>query len=241
MLPGAEKYSGHLQDVWFDGTNIYWTHMSSVFRTDRFGKVLAKGDAPGLHAAGCQTRGGKLYVALCDMGKWERQGPTPSDPLTVRVFDAKTLAFIEDKTLEVNDFAGSFTFLDDGTCLIGCLRAKDIPEDQVRYHHFDRNFKLIKTHVHGNLKVPCGIEVIRAYGDFIYLAIYRGDETATPDGIVVKLDRNFNEVARFNHDGQMGLIFDGPYVWTGGAAGARSFLLRGPLFGQDLGNTCCGK
>jgi len=235
VLPGAEKFGGHLQDVWFDGTNLFWSHTDTIVKTDPSAtKVLAKGFAPGLHAAGCETRDGKLYVAMCDMKKWEKQGDRPPDPLVVSVYDAETLRHLEDKSLDVNDYAGSFCFLPDGSCLVGCLRAKNLGADQVRFHHFDKDFKLIQTHVVDGLKVPMGIEVIRCYGNAVYLAIYPGRTSGVKRGILVKLDAaTLKEVGRLDVNGCTGIVFDGPHAWLGGVGwnqGPRAYLTRTPKF-----------
>ena len=63
VLPG--EYAGHLQDVWWDGGEcIYWAHTWDIVKTDLRGNVLRHVEVEG-HNAGCQLKGGTLYVAVC--------------------------------------------------------------------------------------------------------------------------------------------------------------------------------
>ena len=215
LLPnvGAIKlggdYAGHLQDVWFDGKALFWAHTLALVKTDLSGNVLTKADVDG-HHAGLEVRDGKVFVAVCPM-QWETGGRTlPGSRVTVNVYDAETLAPLESHVTDINDRAGSLAILDDGTFLVGCLRPPDITGTQVRFHHLDGDFRLIRSHVLDNVPAEFGIETIKRHGGCFYLCHY-----ADAGSLCVKLDKDFREVARYNVDGACGLVFDGDNVWVG--------------------------
>lgn len=205
-LPGDYKY--HLQDVWFDGRALYWAQTSVLIKTDLNGNIIAKANV-NEHHAGLEVRDGKVYVAVCVL-QGKTGGKTLSNSrVTVNVYDAKTLKLLEEHVTDINDRSGSLSILEDGTFLVGCLRPPDITKTQVRFHHLDRNYKLIKSYVLDNVPVKLGIETIKQHGGYFYLSHY------AKNGLCIKLDKNFKEVARYQFDGTCGLIFDGGYVWTG--------------------------
>ena len=116
----------------------------------------------------------------------------------------------------INDRAGSLAILEDGTFLVGCLRPSDILPSQVRFHHLDRDFNLIKSHVLDNVPVKLGIEVLKRRGCDVYLNLYGVDKDRKSLGFdAIRLDANFREVARGKLGGATGLVFDGEFVWTG--------------------------
>ena len=78
----------------------------------------------------------------------------------------------------------------------------------MRFHHLDRNFKLIKSYVLDNVPVELGIETIKQHNGYFYLCHYT-------DNLCIKLDRDFKEVARYNVNGTCGLVFDGDDIWVG--------------------------
>ena len=206
VLEGA--YSGHLQDVCRSGNCIYWMHTRTLLKTDFSGKVLARKEMPD-HHAGCEVRDGKLYVAVCAMQSKTGGKTLSGSRVQINVFDADTLELLEEHVTDINDRSGSFCFLEDGTCLVGCLRHPELKPDQVRFHHLDKNFKLIKSYVLDNVTVKLGIEVIKRKGDFYYLFLYKGK------GLALKLDKNFNEVARFTDmPGNVGIFQDGDDWWV---------------------------
>ena len=205
-LPGDYRY--HLQDVWYDGKALYWAQTSMLIKTDLNGNIIAKADV-NEHHAGLEVRNGKVYVAVCVLQGKTGGKTLPSSRVTVNVYDAETLKLLEEHATDINDRSGSLAILDDGTFLVGCLRPPDITQSQVRFHHLDRNYKLIKSYVLDNVPVKLGIETIKHHDGHFYLSHY------SKDGLCIKLDKNFKEVARFHLDGTCGLIFDGDYVWTG--------------------------
>ena len=204
----AGDYKGHLQDVWFDGKALYWAHTSDLVKTDLQGNVIAK-TAVDEHHAGLEVRDGKVYVAVCVLQNKTGGKTLPDSRVTVNVYDAETLKLLEEHVTDINDRSGSLAILDDGTFLVGCLRPPDISKTQVRFHHLDGNFKLVKSHVLDNIPVLLGIETIKLHGGHFYLNHY------STGGLCIKLDKNFKEVARYQLDGTCGLVFDGDYVWTG--------------------------
>ena len=213
-MPDADKiklegsYPGHLQDVWHDGKSLFWAHTSCMIKTDLSGKIIAKTDVEG-HHAGLEVRDGKVYVAVCAMQNKTGGKTLPDCRVTVNVFDAETMKLLEEHVTDINDRSGSLCILDDGTFLVGCLRPQDITATQVRFHHLDRDFKLIKSYVLDNVPVKLGIETMKLHGGFVYLNHY------AKGGLCIKLDRNFKEVARYAFDGTCGLVFDGDFAWIG--------------------------
>jgi hypothetical protein len=202
------EYPGHLQDVWFDGESLYWAHTTKLLKTDLAGRIVAKADV-NEHHAGLEVRDGKVYVAVCVLQGKTGGKTLPDSRVTVNVYDAKTLKLLEENVTDINDRSGSLSILDDGTFLVGCLRPPDITKTQVRFHHLDRNYKLIKSYVLDNVPVQLGIETIKRRAGHFYLNHYAAG------GLCIKLDRDFNEVARYKVDGTCGLVFDGDSIWIG--------------------------
>lgn len=212
----AKPDKGHLQDVCFDGGKcLYWAHTRELYKTDLSGRVLKKVDVAD-HHAGLQVRNGRLFVAVCPMqGKTGGQ-TTPECRLTVGEYDADTLDLVEMHTVDMNDRAGSLAILDDGTFLVGCLRPRDIAPTQVRFHHLDRNFGLIKSHVLDDVPVMLGIEILKIRGKSVYLNMYgvgKGRKSLGFDAI--RLGPDLREAARGKLGGSTGLVFDGDFVWVG--------------------------
>ena len=212
----AKPAKGHLQDVCFDGKgSVYWAHTREIYKTDLRGRVLAKADVEG-HHAGLEVRKGRLYVAVCPM-QGTTGGKTTSDcRVTVGEYDAETLALVKMHVTDINDRAGSLAILEDGTFLVGCLRPQDIALSQVRFHHLDADFKLIKSHVLDNVPVKLGIEVIKRVGSDFFLNCYGTDKDGKPLPFdTIRVDANFRETGRGKLGGATGLVFDGESVWTG--------------------------
>ena len=206
----AGPHAGHLQDVWREGNYIYWMQTQVMYKTDLAGKVLLSKNVEG-HHAGCEIRDGKLYVAVCVMQNKTGGKTLPGSRVQINVYDAETLTLLDIHRTDINDRSGSFCFLEDGTCLVGCLRHTELRPDQVRFHHLDKDFKLIKSYILDNVTVKLGIEVIKRRGDFFYLFLYKKGE-----GLCLKLDKNFKEVERFEDTpGNVGIFWDGNDVWTG--------------------------
>ncbi|MBO5751599.1 MAG: VWA domain-containing protein [Kiritimatiellae bacterium] len=212
----AKPKSGHLQDVWYDGSNtLYWAHTREIYKTDLAGNVLAKVDVKG-HHAGLETRGGKLYVAVCPMQSETGGKTTPECRLTVGEYDENTLKLIKMHVLDINDRAGSLTILDDGSFLVGCLRPGDIALSQVRFHHLTSDFTLIKSYVLDNLPVRLGIEILKRYNGSVYLNMYGVNKEGAKLGYdSIRLSADFKEEARGRMGGATGLVFDGDNIWTG--------------------------
>lgn len=212
----AGSYSGHLQDVWFDGTYLYWGHTADIVRTDLEGNVLARVTINANHHAGIEVRNGRVYTAICPMAFMDVIGGTNDTKVIVGEYDAETLQLITNHVTTVNDRAGSLAMLDDGSFLVGCLRQADMRVDEVRYHHFDAQFNLIKSYRVPGVPVMMGIEVLKQRGPFSYLCVYAID--AASKGLsfnTVKVDPAGREVWRGTIGGDRALIFDGDFVWVG--------------------------
>ena len=208
IIPLEGEYRGHLQDVWYDGKGvIYWAHTQVLLKTDLNGRIIKRKDVEG-HHAGIEVKDGKVYVAVCPMQSKTKGKTTPSCRVVIGEFDAETLDLIKYHTTDIVDRAGSLAILEDGTFVVGCLRPQDIEKSQVRFHHLDRDFKLIRSYVHDKVPVRLGIEVIKRKGDSLYLNMYGYPST-------VILDRDFKEIGRLSRNGSMGLVFSGDEVWVG--------------------------
>jgi len=202
-------YPGHLQDFWIADGTIWWAHTEWLVKTDLTGHILEKAEV-GAHHAGLEIKDGHLYTAVCAHLHEPRGATTKESHVAIGEYDANTLKLIEMHILPINDRAGSFCFLEDGTMLVGCLRHPSLKPTEVKFHHLDRNYNLIKTHVIDiGKKVKMGIEVIRRRGNDVYLFIYGGP--------VMKLDAKTLEVTgRYqSFGGQMGIAFDGDHAWIG--------------------------
>ena len=203
------EYKGHLQDVWMTSDTIWWAHTECLVKTDRMGHILKKAEVGG-HHAGCEVKDGRLYSAVCAFNGEPRGATTPACHVMVGEYDAETLDRIEMHVLDINDRAGSLCMLGDGTFLVGCLRHPSLKPTEVRFHHIGSDWKLIGTHVIDvGIPVKLGIEVIRRYGNDIYLFIYGGP--------VMRLDaKTFGTTGRFKSPGgQMGFFRDGDSAWIG--------------------------
>ena len=222
------EYAGHLQDVWMTSNTIWWAHTECLVKTDRAGKIIRRAEVGG-HHAGLEVKDGRLYTAVCAFNGEPRGATTPKCHVMVGEYDAETLDRIEMHVLDINDRAGSFCFLEDGTFLVGCLRHPSLKPSEVKFHHVGKDWKLIKTHVVDvGQPVKLGIEVIRRYGNDLYLFIY-----GCP---VIRLDaRTFERAGRLKSaGGQTGFAKEGDSVWVGTTSRSkdtktyRSGLLRIP-------------
>lgn len=203
------EYPGHLQDVWIDGETIWWAHTQFLLKTGKDGHILRKAEVGG-HHAGLEVRDGRLYTAVCAFNGEPRGATTPACHVMIGEYDAATLDRIEMHVLDINDRAGSLCILEDGSFLVGCLRHPALKPTEVKFHHIGRDYRLIGTHVVDvGLPVKLGIEVIRRYGNDVYLLIYGGP--------LMRIDaKTFAVTGRFkNVGGQMGFAKDGASVWTG--------------------------
>ena len=212
----ARPNSGHLQDVCYDGGKfLYWAHTKALYKTDLSGNVVKMVTVEG-HHAGLEVKNGRLYVAVCPMQGKTKGKTTPECRLTVGEYDADTLALVKMHVTDINDRAGSLAILEDGTFLVGCLRPSDILPSQVRFHHLDKDFNLIRSHVLDNVPVLLGIEILKRRGSDVYLNMYGVDKDKKPLGFdAIRLDANFREAARGRLGGSTGLVFDGEFTWTG--------------------------
>lgn len=214
-LPGVHK--NHLQDVWFDSTNavIYWAHTDELIATDTTGKILRQ-KFVGEHHAGIGLRDGRLYVATCTMKSLSGGQAEKDSYVTVGEFDAKTLELIAYHKTSLNDRSGSLAIREDGTFLVGCLRPRDVTATQVKFHHLDKDFKLIRTYIIDNVPVRLGIETIKIRDGFTYLHVAPIDAKSKHLAFdTVKLDANFKEVWRGKMHGDRGIFFDGKNRWCG--------------------------
>ena len=230
-LPRIElegEYAGHLQDVWMAGDTIWWAHTEGLVKTGRDGRIVRRVEVGG-HHAGLEVKDGRLYTAVCAFNGEPRGATTPQCHVMVGEYDAETLERIEMHVLDINDRAGSFCFLEDGTFLVGCLRHPSLKPSEVKFHHIGRDYKLIKTHVVDvGQPVKLGIEVIRRYGTDLYLFIY-----GCP---VIRLDaRTLETTGRIAFPGgTVGIAKEGDSVWVGRTMkdsypkGCRSDLVRMP-------------
>ena len=203
------EYPGHLQDVWMSSNTIWWAHTQFLVKTDRKGHILKKVEVGG-HHAGLEVKDGRLYTAVCAFNGEPRGKTTPECHVMVGEYDAETLERIEMHVLDINDRAGSFCFLEDGSFLVGCLRHPSLKPSEVKFHHIGKDWKLIKTHVVDvGQPVRLGIEVIRRYGNEIQLFIYGGP--------LMKLDAKTLAVTGREKasGGQMGHFREGDGTWIG--------------------------
>ena len=215
----AGTYDGHLQDVWFDGTSLYWAHTADIVRTDLQGNVLARARVAAYHHAGLEVRGGRLYTAVCLQNDMATVGTKGNSHVIVAEYDAATLAPVAVHETDVEDRAGSLAILDDGSFLVGCLRQNDLGVDQVRYHHLAPDFTCLGSTCVDELPVMMGIEVLRVRGPFRYLCMSGVDAAGKNLGYdTVKVDERGREVWRGTLGGCWGLIFDGACIWVGETA-----------------------
>ena len=156
VLPG--EYAGHLQDVWWDGGEcLYWAHTWDIVKTDLSGNILRHVEVEG-HHAGCQLKGGTLYVAVCPTSNGSIVAWSSNSRLQVNEYDADTLALKATHVMPANDRAGSLAVLDDGSFVVGCLRPGDISASQVRLHHVSADFNILSTHIVDGLKIEMYVD-----------------------------------------------------------------------------------
>lgn len=218
VLCGA--YTNHLQDVWLDRMNelIYWAHTDVLLMTDLNGKILRQ-TTVGEHHAGLGLKDGRLYIAVCTTASLYGGQAERDSYVTVGEFDAKTLGLIAYHKTRLNDRAGSLAIRDDGTFLVGCLRPLDVSATQVKLHHLDTDFKLIKTYVIDNVPVQLGIETIKIWEGYAYLHFFPIDSSGKVlDFDTIKLDADYKEVWRGKMKGDRGIFFDGTDRWSGYSA-----------------------
>lgn len=213
VLPGvveltSGEYGGHPQDVCRDGDFLYWAHTRTILKTDFSGRVVASVRDPD-HNAGCRVKDGKLYVAVCRVGGHIKLDDRKKCQLQINIYDANDLHLIERKVIEgAYDRAGSLEVLPDGSFVVGCLRPPEVREDQVRFYHLSKDFKVLSRHEIDNMKVKLGIEVIKYYDGDLYCFIYGGD--------TVRIDaKTFEEKGRIkNTEGQLGAVIEKDGFWT---------------------------
>ena len=229
VIPLEGDYAGHLQDVWKTGETLWWAHTDVLVKTDLEGRILASAQVGG-HHAGLEVKDGRLFTAVCAYNGEPRGETTPDCHVMIGEYDADTLARVRMHVLDINDRAGSFCFLADGTCLVGCLRHPALQPTEVKFHHLDRAFRLIRTHVIDvGQEVALGIEVIRRVGNDVYLFPY-GTRAVRLNGTTLQVTGLVKTPG-----GDRGFVPDGTSVWVGvseaRAADGRwvSRLARNPL------------
>lgn len=201
-------YPNHLQDVWIADGTIWWAHTDWLIKTDLSGHIIAQAQVGG-HHAGLEIRNGRLYTAVCAWNGEPRGETDATCHLWIGEYDADTLACVEMHQIDVNDRAGSLCILDDGSFLVGCLRHPALAPTEVKFHHLDASYNLIKTHVVDvGQNVTLGIETIHRDGEAIYL--FMGGPTVRLDARTLEVMGKFK-----NLGGDRGFMRDGDLAWFG--------------------------
>lgn len=205
----AGDYANHLQDVWKEGPVLWWAHTDVLVKTDLEGRILASSQVGG-HHAGLEIKDGRLYTAVCAYNGEPRGETTPACHVMIGEYDADTLVQIRMHVLDINDRAGSFCFLADGSCLVGCLRHPALGPSEIKFHHLDREFHLIQTHVIDvGQDVSLGIEVIKRVGNDVLLFPY-GTLAVHLNGTTLQVTGLLQMPG-----GDRGFVLDGTSVWIG--------------------------
>jgi len=202
------NYPNHLQDVWVEGDTIWWVHTDWLVKTDLSGRILTSASVGG-HHAGLEIRNGRLYTAVCAWNGEPRSQTDATCHVWIGEYDAATLARIGMHCLDINDRAGSLCILDDGSFLVGCLRHPSLAPTEVKFHHIDASYRLIRTHVVDTSRtVTLGIETIHRDGEAIHLFM---------GGPTVRLDaRTLEVLGKFSSQGgDRGFSRDGDSAWFG--------------------------
>ena len=140
VLP-PEGLEGHVQGITADETGIYWSHTSSLLKTDYEGKILASVKVPS-HAGSLCITDGKLFVSMALRGTKILQAHEKCRSWIFE-FDSTTLEVVRKyKHPELTGPDG--LAFHDGKFYI----AKGFPRDPHPINEiiiYDRNFKRLET------------------------------------------------------------------------------------------------
>ncbi len=133
-------YSGHLQGVDTDGTNIYWSFTTAIVKTDLTGKRLVERAAPS-HQGDLCFRDGIVYVAV-NRGKFNTANRAKSQVTSYR---ADTLEPIKTWLLpDMPHGAGGITYSGSNFYVVGGL---PITHECNYVYEYTPDFQLVKRHV----------------------------------------------------------------------------------------------
>ena len=183
----------HVQGVDCDGTSIYWSFTTVLYKTDLAGNLLARAEVA-MHHGDCAVREGRLYVSV----GLQTEGKTES---FLYVYSAADLAFLERIPLPdaLPEGPDGIAFY-DGFFYIAPGKPKDDPAHVNRILKYTPDFKLAET-----FEIPMdtyfGVQAMTfAHGAF-WLGIY-GRETKAG---TIQTDPNFNIIAEHKLDTSVGV------------------------------------
>jgi hypothetical protein len=161
--------SGHLQGFDSDGSFIYWSMFTKLFKTDFTGRVIAERDVDP-HHGDCCVHDGKIYVATQNRTK-ERRG------VFINVYTSADLASAGEFPIEFPFEGGidGITFAKD-FFYVGEGKPKESEQDFNWIHKFTPAFVAV-----GKIKVPgqtaYGIQTITFAHGFFWLGTYSKERT----------------------------------------------------------------
>lgn len=188
-------YPGHLQGACSNGDDaLYWCFTTVLVKTDSDGHVVRKIDVATHHGDLCYEDG-KLYVAV-NLGKFNL--PPGKEDSWVYVYDAESLAEVaRHKVPELVHGAGGIAYHDGRFIVVGGL---PIGSKENFAYEYDKSFNFQKRHVIASGYTFLGIQTVAYADDHWWFGCYGSPR------VLLKTDRDFKLVGRWNFDASLGLV-----------------------------------
>ncbi len=186
-------YPHHLQGIATDGQAIYWSFTTTLVKTDRSGKLLAKVATANHHGDLCYHEG-KLYVAV-NLGEFNN--PRGNADSRVYVYDAASLRELaRHRVPEVIYGAGGIGVAQGHFFVVGGLPS-DMPENYV--YEYDADFRFIARRVIKSGHTHLGIQT----ATFAHHRWWFGCYGVPP--VLLVTDADFRLLGRYPFDCALGI------------------------------------
>lgn len=187
-------YPHHLQGVAADDEHLYWCFTTTLVKTDRQGKLVAKIPVANHHGDLCHVAG-HIYVAV-NLGKFN--DPAGNADSWIYVYRARDLEFVaKHPATEVTYGAGGIGFRDGHFFVVGGL--PDGVEKNLIYE-YDGRMQFVRRHELASGWTQLGIQTATFAQGRWWFGCY-GDPK-----ILLTAAADFSDVRRFEQDASLGLV-----------------------------------
>ena len=203
-------YPSHLQGVCTDGTNIWWSHMVELVRTDMNGKVLVHVKGLRSHHGDLCIANGILYVAV-NHGKFNTEQDAES---WIYAYKGDDLSFVNRwKVPELRHGAGGMTYKDGHFFVVGGLP----PTHNENYvYEYTPEFRFVDRYVLASGWTNLGIQTADYCCGHFFFGCYGGKNpitNATVPTFTLIAPSDFSGIEKVKADTSVGICRIDGRMW----------------------------